>query len=76
MDELLTISRKELARLEVMKRAEERRLRQRTAAEILGVSPRHMRWLLRFYRVHEEAGSISKRRGKPSSKRPKSSARQ
>ena len=56
MDELLIMSKKELTRLEVMKRLEERRLRQREAAEILGVSPRRIRRLLRSYREHKEKG--------------------
>ena len=71
MDELLTMSRKELTRLEVMKRLEDRRMTQREAAMILGVSPRHIRRLIRSYREHRENGLISKRRGKPSSNRLK-----
>ncbi len=69
MDELLIMSKNELTRLEVMKRLEDRRLRQKEAAEILDVSSRHIRRLLRSYREHEEAGLISKRRGKPSNNR-------
>ena len=71
MDELLIMSKKELTRLEVMKRLEGRRLRQREAAEILGISPRHIRRLLRSYREHKEKGLISRRRGKPSNNRLK-----
>jgi transposase len=66
MDELLTMSKKELTRLEVMKRLEDRRMSQREAAEILGVSRRQIRRLLRSYREQREKGLISKRRGKPS----------
>lgn len=69
MDELLTMSKKELTRLEVLKRLEEKRMRQKEAAEILGVSTRHVRRLLRSYRKHKEKGLISKRRGKPSNNR-------
>jgi len=71
MDGLLTMSKKEMTRLEVMKRLEDRRMRQREAAEILGVSPRQIRRLLRSYREHKEKGLISKRRGKPSNNRLK-----
>ena len=71
MDELLTMSKKELTRLGIMKRLEDKRMRQREAAAILGVNTRHIRRLLRSYRDHEEAGLISKRRGKPSNNRLK-----
>lgn len=76
MDELLTMSKKELTRLEVMKRLEERRMRQREAAEILGVCTRHVRRLLSYYRDQQEKGLISKRRGKPSNNRLKSETKQ
>jgi len=56
MDELLTMSKKELTRLEVMKRLEDRRMGQREAAEILGVRPRQIRRLLHSYREHKEKG--------------------
>ena len=42
MDELLTMSRKELTRLEIMQRLEEKRLKQGEAAEQLVVSVRHV----------------------------------
>ena len=41
-------------------------MRQRTAAEILGVSVRHVKRLLRSYRSEGAAGLVSKQRGKPS----------
>ena len=66
MDELLTMSKRELTRLEVIQRLEQNRMRQKEAAEILGVSTRHIRRLLQSYRGHKEKGLISKRRGKPS----------
>ena len=69
MDELLIMSKKELTRLEVLQQLEEKRLKQRKAAEILGVSERHVRRLLRMYRQEGEKGLISKRRGKPSNNR-------
>jgi transposase len=63
------MSKKELTRLEVMKRVEEKRLRQREAAEMIGVSERHIRRLMQAYRQEGELGLISKRRGKPSNNR-------
>ncbi len=76
MDELLTMSKKELTRLEVMQRLEQKRMRQKEAAEILGVSTRHIRRLLHSYREHKEKGLISKRRGKPSNNRLKAETKQ
>ena len=69
MDELLTMSKKELTRLEVMQKLEEKRMIQSEAAEVLDVSERHIRRLLKTYREQGEKGLISKRRGKPSNNR-------
>ena len=66
MEKLLRMSKKELTRIEVMQRLEEKRLKQKEAAEMLGISQRHIRRLLRAYREEGERGLISKRRGKPS----------
>jgi len=76
MDELLTMSKKELTRLEVMQRLEAGHMRQTEAAESLGVSTRHVRRLLRAFRQQGERGLISKRRGKPSNNRLKVETRQ
>ena len=63
--DLLTMSKEELSRLEVMEHLQEKRMGQRTAAEILGVSVRHVKRLLRSYRSEGAAGLVSKQRGKP-----------
>ena len=76
MDELLTMSKTELTRLEIMKRLEEKRHKQKEAAEMLGITERHIRRLLRAYREQGERGLISKRRGKPSNNRLKAEIRQ
>jgi transposase len=64
--ELLNMSKEELNRFEVMGHLQEKRMRQRTAAEILGVSVRQVKRLLRAYRREGAAGLVSKQRGKPS----------
>jgi transposase len=64
--ELLTMSKEELSRLEVMEHLHEKRMGQRTAAEVLGVSVRQVKRLLRAYRREGAAGLVSKQRGKPS----------
>ena len=63
--DLLTMSKEELGRLEVMERLQEKRMKQQTAAEILGVSIRQVKRLLRAYRQEGAAGLVSKQRGKP-----------
>lgn len=69
MDELLTMSKKELTRLEVMQRLDEKRLKQREAARQLGISVRQVKRLLRRYRHAGAAGLVSKHRGRPASNR-------
>ena len=64
MDELLTMSKKELTRKEIMQRLEEKRIKQREAADALGITDRHVRRLLRVYRQGGVAGLISRRRGR------------
>ena len=64
--DLLAMSQKEVKRLEVIQRVKEKRLDQREAAGMLGVSIRQVKRLLRAYREKGAAGLISKRRGKPS----------
>ena len=76
VSELLTMSKKELTRLEVMQRLEEKRLKQKEAAVMLGISIRHVKRLLRAYRQRGEEGLISKRRGKGSNNRLKDEVRQ
>ncbi|MBL6983962.1 MAG: ISNCY family transposase [Anaerolineales bacterium] len=69
MDKLLTMSNKELTRLDVMQRLEEKRLKQREAAEMLAISERHVRRLFRAYKAGGAEELISKRRGKASNNR-------
>lgn len=76
MKDLLSMSHRELSRLEVMQRLEAKKLKQRKAAEILGVSERHLRRLLRAYRIEGAAGLISQRRGHPSNNHLKPEVKQ
>lgn len=71
MDKLLTMNKKELTRLEVMQRIEGKGLKQGKAAEILKVTERHVRRMLKAYRQSGAEGLVSKRRGKPSNNRLK-----
>lgn len=64
--DLLTISKEELSQLEMMEHLQEKQMGQRTAAEVLGVSIRQVKRLLRAYRREGAAGLVSHQRGKPS----------
>jgi len=64
--DLLAMSAKELGRLEVIQRVKEKRLKQKEASKMLGVSIRQVKRLLRAYREKGAAGLVSKQRGKPS----------
>jgi len=60
------MSEKEVNRLEVIQRVGEKRLKQKAAAELLGIGERQVKRLLRRYRQQGARGLVSKRRGKPS----------
>jgi transposase len=60
------MSTKELSRLEVIQRLDEKRLAQKEAAEMLGVSVRQVKRLIKSYRAVGASGLVSQRRGKPS----------
>ena len=65
MDELLSMSKREISRLEVMQRLKDKRLLQKEAAQLLGVSVRQVKRLWRAYRKQGARGLVSQRRGKP-----------
>jgi hypothetical protein len=65
MGDVITMSKKELTRAELMQRPLDKRLNQAEAARLLNVSVRHVKRLLRSYRKSGSAGLVSKRRGKP-----------
>jgi transposase len=69
MDKLITMSTKELTRLEVMQRLSEKRLSQKEAANLLGLSIRQVKRLYRKYRKEGAQGLVSQRRGKASNHR-------
>jgi transposase len=69
MDEILPMSPKELTRLEVMQRLKEKRLAQKEAATLLGLSVRQVKRLWRKYRKQAAKGLVSAKRGKASNHR-------
>ena len=76
MSDLIEMSTKEMKRLEVIQRIEEKRMKQTEAARILKISVRHVKRLLRAYRQSGAEGLVSKRRGKPSNNRLKAEVKQ
>jgi len=69
VDELLTMSDREITRLEVMQRLKDKRLSQKEAAEMLALSIRQIKRLFRAYKGQGAKGLISARRGKESNNR-------
>jgi transposase len=69
MDELLTMSNREITRLEAMQRIKDKRLTQNEAARMLNLSVRQIKRLYQAYKAHGARGLVSQRRGKPSHNR-------
>src|SRR5690606_29721009 len=68
-EEILQMSVRELSRVEVVSRVEEKRLSQREGALELGITSRQMRRLQQRYRECGAKGLVSRRRGRPSNNR-------
>jgi transposase len=66
---LITMSRKELGRLEVLVDLDAGRTTAARAATLLGVGERQVFRLLKAYRTRGAAGLVSRRRGRPSNRR-------
>lgn len=66
MEDILTMSQRELRRLHVLRKAIDKRLRQREAAELLALSQRHIRRLIKRVREESDKGIIHRSRGKAS----------
>ncbi len=66
MEETIAMSSKEISRLEVMQRLKEKRLRQKEAAQLLGLSVRQVKRLWKSYRKEAAKGLVSKKRGRVS----------
>src|SRR5512139_377832 len=69
MDELLTMSNREITRLEAMQRIKDKRLTQKEAARLLSLSVRQIKRLYRAYKAQGARGLVSQRRGKHSNNR-------
>jgi hypothetical protein len=69
MAELITMSAREVDRLDVVRRVLEGRLTQAKAGELTGLSERQVRRLCAACEAHGAAGIVSKKRGRPSNRR-------
>ncbi len=67
--EVLTMSRKEIERVEVISQLKEKKIRQKAAAAKLGISDRHLRRLIKQYADKGASGLISRHRGKRSARK-------
>jgi hypothetical protein len=67
--ELVTMSAKELKRLEVIRRVVENRWTQARAAALLGLTTRQVRRLCRTFEAAGAGGLVSRQRGRPSNRR-------
>jgi len=67
--DILTMSKKELTRLEVMQRLKAKRLNQAEASGMLGISVRQVKRLYAAYRKGGAKGLVSQKRGKASNHR-------
>jgi transposase len=76
VDKILTMSSKEINRLEVMQRLSEKSLSQKEAAEMIGISVRQVKRLYKAYREQGAAGLVSRRRGRKSNNQLKSTTRE
>jgi transposase len=76
MEELWTMSTKEMDRALVMAKLVERSLSQVAAAEMLRITVRQVRRLQRAYEAQGATALVSKRRGKPSNRKLDDSLRQ
>lgn len=64
MEKIFNIPQKDLSVYHMILKVQDKGLNQLKAAELLGVSDRHFRRLLKAYREEGPAGFLHKRRGK------------
>ena len=67
--DIIRMSIRELKRLKLVQEAIGKHITQKTAAELMGLSERQMRRLVKAVRTEGERGLVHRRRGKPSNNR-------
>ena len=66
MENLFTMSQKELSIYDLVLKVSEKRISQMKASELLNITDRHFRRLWKAYKKYGTEGLISKKRGAPS----------
>lgn len=69
MEDIIPMSGRDLKRCWVMRKALEKRITQKKAAELMAVSERQVRRLIRRFREGKEPGIIHRLRGRPSNRK-------
>jgi hypothetical protein len=69
LEKLFNMSQKEFSTYDLIIKVKEKRINQMKASELLGISERHFRRLLKAYKEQGPSGLSSKKRGKPSNNR-------
>ena len=68
-EDLLRMKPREIKRLHLIHQALDRKISQKQAAEVAGLSPRQMRRLMKRVEAEGDRGIVHRRRGKPSNRR-------
>jgi transposase len=68
MEELLTMSKKEISRLKILEQIKKKKLTVNEATESLGISERQTYRILKRYREEGDQGLVHRSRGKPSNR--------
>lgn len=76
MEKIIPMSIKEIERTEVLIQVGQKSITQTQAADILAITPRQVRRLLRKYEKHGPVGLISRKRGAPSNHRMPAGAKE
>ena len=76
MNEVISMSIKELDRLKVLDQLRMKLIKQKQAADILGLSTRQIKRLVKEHRLHGAIGIVSQKRGKPSNRRLSNSTKE
>ncbi|NBW53417.1 MAG: ISNCY family transposase [Betaproteobacteria bacterium] len=75
MEKIFNMTEKDLTLYNLILKTEEKSIKQVKAAELLGISDRHFRRLLKAYKEQGPQALASKKRGRPSNSRMKESVR-
>ena len=68
-EEIIRMSKKELKKLNVIHRVIDKRIKQKTAAEMLSLSARHLRRVIKKVLEDGDTALIHKNRGRPSNRK-------